>query len=79
MGNGAVHNKPHNKRLIHKYLGELFDTTCIKYSKSNPKHKYVRPYCIISVTNCEYSAITRVSSNLIILHRRIFLQVYNTS
>ena len=31
--------------------------------------KYVRPYCIIYITSCHnYSAFTRVSSNLIILH-----------
>ena len=45
MGNGAVQNKPHNKRLIHKYLEKLFDTTFKKYLNLNPDHKYVRPCC----------------------------------
>ena len=43
MGNDAVQNKPHNKRLIDKHLGKLFDTTFNKYSNLNPKHKYVSP------------------------------------
>ena len=43
MGNGAVLNKPHNKRLTHKYLGKMFDTNFSKYSNLNPKHKYVIP------------------------------------
>ena len=79
MGNTAVQKKPHNKRVIPKYLRKLFDTTFIKYSSLNPKHKYVRTCCIISITSCNYSAFLRVWSDLIILHQPIFLQVCNTS
>ena len=27
MGNGAMQNNLHSKRLMHKYLGKLFSTT----------------------------------------------------
>ena len=78
MGNGAVLKK-YNKKLIIKYLGKLLDTTFSKYSNVNPKHKYVRTCCIISITGCNYSAFLRVWSDLIILHQPVFLLVYNTS
>ena len=72
MGNGAVQKKPHNKKLIPKYLGKLLDTTFSKHSNLNPKHKYVRIRCIISITSCNYSALLRVWSHLIILYQPIF-------
>ena len=59
MGNGAVQNKPHNKRLIHKYLEKLFDTTFNKYLNFNPKDKYVRPCSVISMTSPNYILFTR--------------------
>ena len=79
MGNDTVQKKPQNKKIIPKYLGKLLDTTFNKYSSLNPKHKYVRTCCIISITSCNYSAFLRVWSDLIILHQPIFLLVYNTS
>ena len=56
MGNDTVQKKPQNKKIIPKYLGKLLDTTFNKYSSLNPKHKYVRTCCIISITSCNYSA-----------------------
>ena len=56
MGNDPVQKKPQNKKIIPKYLGKLLDTTFNKYSSLNPKHKYVRTCCIISITSCNYSA-----------------------
>ena len=79
MGNIAVQKKPHNKKPIPKYLGKLLDTAFSKYSNLNPKHKYVRTCCIMSITSCNYSAFLRVWSDLIILHQPIFLQDFNTS
>ena len=79
MGNDTVQKKPQNKKIIPKYLGKLLDTTFNKYSSLNPKHKYVRTCCIISITSCNYSAFLRVWSDLIILHQPVFLLVYNTS
>ena len=79
MGNGAVQEKYYNKKLIIKYLGKLLDTAFSKYSNLNPKHKYVRTCCIISITGCNCSPFLRVWSDLIILRQPIFLQVYNTS
>ena len=78
MGNVAVQKKPHNKKSIPKYLVKLLDTAFSKYSDLNPKHKYVRTCCIISITSCNYSAFLRVWSDLIILYQPIFLQVCNT-
>ena len=78
MGNDTVQKKPQNKKIIPKYLGKLLDTTFNKYSSLNPKHKYVRTCCIISITSCNYSAFLRVWSDLIILYQPIFLQVCNT-
>ena len=71
--------KTHNKKLIPKYLRILLDTTFSKYSNLNPKHKFVRTCCILSITSCNYSAFLRICSDLIILHRPVFLQVYDTS
>ena len=79
MGNGAMQKKPHNKKLIPKYLGKLLDKTFSKYSNLNPKHKYVRTCSIISITSCNYIAVLRIWSDLTILHQPVFLQVYNTS
>ena len=79
MGNIAVQKKPHNKKPIPKYLGKLLDTAFSKHSNLNPKHKYVRTCCIMSITSCNYSAFLRVWSDLIILHQPIFLQDFNTS
>ena len=44
-------NKPHNKKLICKYLGNLFCKNVSIYSHLNPKHtNSVRPCCIITIT-----------------------------
>ena len=80
MGNTAVQKKLIiDKRLIPKYLGKLPDTTFSKYSSLNPKHNYLRTCCIIFITSCNYSAFSRVWSDLVILHQPIFLQVYDAS
>ena len=63
MGNVVVQNKPHNKRLIHKYIEKLFDTTFNKYLNLNPKDKYVRPCSVISMTSPNYILFTRFWSN----------------
>ena len=39
MGNGALQNEPHNKKIMHNYLRKLFSTTFSKYSKVNPRVK----------------------------------------
>ena len=52
MGNGALQNEPHNKKLMHNYLRKLFSTTFSKYSKVNPRRKMSDTVCcIISITS----------------------------
>ena len=79
IGIGAVQKKPHNKKLILKYLGKLLDKTFSKYLILDPTHIYVRTCSIISITSCNYSAFLSTWSDLNILHQPVFLQVYNTS
>ena len=60
MGKTAMQEKPHNKRP--KYLGKLLDTTFSKDSSLNPKHKYFRTCCIMSIISCNYRAFLRVTA-----------------
>ena len=73
-----MQNEPHNKRVMYKYLRNIFVTNFSKYSKVNPTRKNnLRPDCIITITCCNYSAFMMVLPHLINLHPRILVRVHN--
>ena len=74
-GKWWVKNRPNSKRLMHKYLGNLFSKIFSIYSNLNSKHRNnVRTCCIITITNCNYSGFKTVWKD-----PRILLYIYEFS